>query len=205
MITADTKPTTPEDSGIAIIKQEHRSLGYVVHTLQRLVRDVAACKANADFEVIAVMLYYIDTFPDRCHHPKEDEHLFRRLRGRAPRAHAVLDELQVQHVDGAGMLVSLEQVFVHWQAGAPQGLRSFAQMVDAYADFLWRHMAIEENQVLVMAREYLTADDWRAIDDAFCANDDPLFGTHVRDEFSRLKLRIVNRLPRKFKRHAEAG
>jgi len=56
-----------------------------------------------------------------------------------------------------------------------------------------------------MAREYLTADDWRAIDDAFCANDDPLFGTHVRDEFSRLKLRIVNRLPRKFKRPAEAG
>ena len=105
MITADTKPTTPQDSAIAIIKQEHRSLGYVVHTLQRLVRDVAACKANADFEVIAVMLYYIDTFPDRCHHPKEDEHLFRRL----------------------------------------------------------------------------------------------------RDEFSRLKLRIVNRLPRKFKRHVEAG
>ena len=159
MITADTKPTTPQDSAIAIIKQEHRSLGYVVHTLQRLVRDVAACKANADFEVIAVMLYYIDTFPDRCHHPKEDEHLFRRLRGRAPRAHAVLDELQVQHVDGAGMLVSLQQVFVHWQAGAPQGLRSFAQMVDAYADFLWRHMEIEENQVLVMAREYLAV--WR--------------------------------------------
>jgi hemerythrin-like domain-containing protein len=205
MNAAGTQPTPPRDSAIAIIRREHRSLGYVVHTLQSLLRDIAARKADADFELIAAMLYYIDTFPDRCHHPKEDQHLFRRLRGRAPRARTMLDELQAQHVEGAHMLTVLQQAFVHWQAGAPYGVRAFSQMVDRYAEFLWRHMEVEESQALVMARECLTADDWRAIDEAFRANDDPLFGAQVREEFSRLRSRIVNRLPRKFKRRAAAG
>ena len=193
------------DSAIAIIKEEHRSMGYLVHTLQRVLRDVTAHKSEADFELIATMLYYIDTFPDRCHHPKEDEHLFKRLRSRTTQANTVLDELQSQHVSGAKMMICLQQTFVHWQGGAPHGLRPFSQTVDAYAESLWGHMEQEESCILVMAREYLTEDDWRAIDDAFRANDDPLFGPHVRDEFVRLKQRIVNRLPRKLKRRAGAG
>ena len=197
--------TTPRNSAIAIIKEEHRSLGYLVHTLQRVLRDVTAHKAEADFELIATMLYYIDTFPDRCHHPKEDEHLFKRLRSRTAQANAVLDELQSQHVTGAKMMTCLEQTFVHWQGGAPHALRSFSQMVNAYAELLWSHMEREESYVLAMAHEYLTEDDWHAVDVAFRANADPLFGPHVREEFARLKKRIINRLPRKFKFPADAG
>ena len=190
----------PSESAIAIIKDEHRSMGYIVHTLQRTVHDVAANKAEADFALIATMLYYIDVFPDRCHHPKEDEHLFKRLRSRTTKANTVLDELQRQHVSGARMIACLEQTFVHWQAGAPHGLRPFSQAVDAYAEFLWNHMEQEEKHVFAIAHEYLTEADWRAIDSAFRANEDPLFGTHVRQEFAKIKMRIVNQLPRKFKR-----
>ncbi len=197
--------TTPRNSAIAIIKAEHRSMGYLVHTLLRVLRDVTAHTAEADFELIATMLYYIDTFPDRCHHPKEDEYLFKRLRSRTTKANNVLDELQSQHVSGAKMMTCLEQTFVHWQGGAPHGLRPFLQMVNAYAELLWGHMEREENYILSMAHEYLTEDDWHAIDGAFRANDDPLFGPHVRDEFARLKTRIINRLPRKFKFPAGAG
>lgn len=205
MIAVNAKPVTPENSAIAIIRAEHRSLGYVVHTLQHLLREVTAQKAAADFELVATMLYYIGEFPDRCHHPKEDQHLFKRLRRRTALANTVLADLENQHVMAAGMLSSLEQAFVHWQAGAPQGLRPFALMADAYADFLWSHMEQEENHVIPLARKYLTTDDWLAIDLAFGANDDPLCGPHVRDEFARLKLRIVNRLPRKFKHRTEAA
>src|SRR3954462_14323904 len=132
------------DSAIAIIKEEHRSIGYVVHTLQRLLRDVANHKSGPDFAMIATMLYYIDSFTDRCHHPKEDEHLFKRLRSRTKRANALLDELQEQHASGARSMNCLIQTFVHWQGGAPHGLRPFSQTVDGYAESLWRHMELEE-------------------------------------------------------------
>jgi hypothetical protein len=43
------------------------------------------------------------------------------------------------------------------------------------------------------------------IDDAFCANADPLFGPNVRDEFARLKAGIINRLPHKLRMRAVAA
>lgn len=174
-------------------------MGYLVHTLQRILEEAAARRIEVDFKLIANMLYYIDTFQDRCHHPKEEEHLFKRLRGRTDKANALLDELQSQHLTGARMMTCLERAFVHWQGGATNGLVPFSEAVRAYAELLWGHMEQEENRVLALARKYLDEDDWRAIDAAFRANDDPLFGVHVRDEFARLKTQIIVQLPRKLK------
>jgi hemerythrin-like domain-containing protein len=195
MIDAGIERVTPCDSAIAIIRQEHRSLALLVHSLRQFMLDVGAHKADADYHLVAMMLYYIDTFPDRCHHPKEDEHLFKRLRLRTADANEVLDRLQEEHAVFARMMAGMVQSFVHWQAGAPNGLRPFLQAVNAYADALRNHMELEENQVLAVARAALSADDWRAIDDAFRANDDPLFGTHAREEFAKLRMRIANQLP----------
>ena len=195
-MVADIKSMTPCDSATAIIKQEHRSLGYLVHMLQRVLREVSAHKADADYGLIATMLYYVDVFPDSCHHPKEEGHLFKRLRSRTRLADGVLDLLQKQHLVFTTMITTMGLAFVHWQGGAPNGFQPFSQAVNAYADLLRDHAEQEENVVLVMAREHLPADDWCAINDAFCANDDPLFGPHIRDEFTKLRFRIANDLPR---------
>jgi hemerythrin-like domain-containing protein len=195
MTKAEINSVAACDEATAIIKQEHRSLGYLVHTLQRVLRDVGAHKTEADFGLIASMIYYVEAFPDSCHHPKEEQYLFKRLRDRTRIADGVLDGLHAQHVAFSSMIASVGHAFVNWQGGAPNGLQPFSQAVAAYADLLWEHIDCEENEVLVMAREHLTVDDWRAINDAFSANDDPLFGPHVRDEFAKLRFRIVNELP----------
>jgi hemerythrin-like domain-containing protein len=203
MTAAGTGSSPPVDSAVEIIRQEHRSLGYVVHTLQRLLHDVAVNKVDADFKLIAMMLYYIDEFPDRCHHPKEEALLFARVRARTGEANVVLDALQAQHATFAAMMSALAQAFVRWQGGAGNALQPFAQTVGAYAELLWDHMEQEENCILALARKHLTADDWRAIDDTFRANDDPLFGPRVRGEFARLKHRIINQLPGKLRARLE--
>lgn len=63
MARVDTLISTARESAIAIIRQEHRSIGYVVHTLQRILEHVTAHRLEADFKLIATILYYIDTFP----------------------------------------------------------------------------------------------------------------------------------------------
>jgi hemerythrin-like domain-containing protein len=198
MVAVETA-VTPEHPAIVIIKCEHQSLGYVVRTLQHVLHEVASHKAEADFKLMAAMLYYIDTFPDRCHHPKEEEHLFTRLRNRNADLNAILDRLQGQHVQASRMMAHIEQTFVHWQAGAADGAAAFTRAVDAYAELLWDHMKQEEDHVLAAALQYLTDSDWRAVDDAFRANDDPLFGTQVQIQFAKLKRQIINRLPRKLR------
>ena len=173
----------------------------VMHALEQVVQEVFTRRVDADYALIACMLYYIDDFPERCHHPKEDETLFRLLRERTSSADAALDELQAQHVRSAQMMAYLQRLFVHYLAGAPDGLRQFADAVEAYAAFLLDHMEQEEIRVLPLAEKHLRPGDWEAIDAAFRANQDPLRGEPLQQEFRKLRQRITNLLPRKLKPH----
>lgn len=186
------------DDSVAIIKQEHRALEMVLEVLQRLVGDIAERRSERDFALLAAALYYIDDFPERLHHPKEDNYLFKALRRRTTQFNAVLDELQAEHIRSAQMTGYLQCAFVHYQGGAPDGLRLFRAAVEAYAGMLRDHMRKEE-ELLAQPEVYLTEEDWREIAAAFDANDDPLFGVNQREEFRKLYFRIVNLLPSKLR------
>lgn len=186
------------DIAIATIKQEHRSLGTVLHTLREVLRKIEAGHTTADFGMLAVALYYIHEFPERCHHPKEDEYLFKQLRLRTSELDAVLDRLQSGHARSTHVVADLYCKLVHYQAGASGGLRQFHEAVDNYAADMLAHF-LQEDDVLAQARHVLTEDDWERIAWAFTANDDPLFGGNQRQEFTRLYQRITRLAPRKLK------
>jgi hemerythrin-like domain-containing protein len=189
---------------IATINFEHRSLGMVLHTLQAMLQRIAAGHAVADFGLLATALYYIDDFPERCHHPKEDEYLFKRLRLRTGEFDAVLERLQTEHARSAVAVSGLHRALVHYQGGAPEGLRLFQAAVDSYAAEMREHFA-SEDALLEQARPVLSAEDWELMAWAFTANDDPLFGTNHRLEFTRLYERIVVLAPRKMKTSLRAA
>lgn len=184
------------DVAVATIRQEHRALGTVMEALQRLLAAVAALRTEPDFALFSAALYYIADFPERCHHPKEDEYLFKALRSRTAQFNAVLDDLQAEHIRSAQMMTQLECALVHYQGGAPEGLKAFRSAVDAYSAMLDEHMR-KEDDLLARARDCLAEEDWSRIASAFNANSDPLFGDDRREEFRRLYSRILNRLPRK--------
>jgi len=192
------------ENAIDTIRQEHHSLGVVLHTLQELLNKVAANHAVADFGLFAAALYYIDDFPERCHHPKEENHLFKAMRLRSAESADVLDRLQSEHARGAVSLTNLHRALVHYQGGAPEGLSMFRAAVDGYVADMREHMACED-ALMKRAQVLLTDDDWRQIASAFAANDDPLFGHNQRLEFTRLYQRIMVLAPRKMKTALRAG
>ena len=62
-----------------------------------VVREIRAGRRAHEFRVLGAMVYYIDTFPERCHHPKEDGYLFRLLLPRCQEARHLLDRLESEH------------------------------------------------------------------------------------------------------------
>jgi hemerythrin-like domain-containing protein len=186
------------DGVVDTIKQEHRVLGHVVEVLQHVLRDIAAEHSEADFNLLAAALYYIDDFPERLHHPKEDEHLFAGLRARSSDFNALLDELQSEHVRSAEMVREMHAALVHYLAGAYGSLQAFRSQVEAYASMLREHMRKEED-LLARACTCLPDSEWRDILAAFEANEDPLLAQDVRTEFRKLHRRIQNLLPRKLR------
>ena len=73
-----------------------------------------------------------------------------------------------------------------------QGRQVFVQLL---AEGVWRHMGLEETQLLPLAMQHFQEADWSEIADAFERNDDPGFGELPASEFERIFTRITNLLP----------
>jgi hemerythrin-like domain-containing protein len=179
---------------IRIILDEHRSISAVLSGLKSLAQMARNSKVRPEFEVFRAMIYYIDAFPERMHHPKEDQHLFARLLQRNPDARTLIEGLQAEHAEGGQLVRDLEQALLEYEEIWPEGADKFAAAVENYSLFHWKHMGKEENEVLPLAQKALTAEDWGAIEAAFAANRDPIADLREQD-FDKLYQRIVNLAP----------
>ena len=179
---------------IGILKSEHRSMSAVLIGLKHLAEMADDARVTPEFQVFRSMLRYIDEYPERLHHPKEDEHLFARLVRRFPASRKLVASLQAEHAQGAKLIRELERKLMFFEEGWPEGAAEFLGAVDAYADFHWKHMRKEEAELLPLAEKHLTPDDWRAIDRAFKTNEDPIAQIEERD-FQKLFSRIANLAP----------
>ena len=74
------------NNAITVLKSEHRSLSAVLQALIELARMAQDPKVQPDWRPFRAMLRYIDEYPERLHHPKEDQFLFARLAKRSPDA-----------------------------------------------------------------------------------------------------------------------
>jgi hemerythrin-like domain-containing protein len=180
---------------VRIIRDEHRTLAAVLHGMLYLVREIGERATEADFRVLDAMVYYIDTFPERFHHPKEDRYLFRMLRRRCAEAGPLLDRLETEHRAGTEKIRSLERALAHFHAGGKSEFSNFRAAVEAYAKFHWDHMQAEERELLPLAEKHLTAADWREIDAAFEGHADPLLGADAGEKYDALFSRIVALAP----------
>jgi hemerythrin-like domain-containing protein len=182
-------------SALNIIRSEHRALAAVIHGLQYLVEQVHKGGAAPDLKVFRAMIHYIDNFPERLHHPKEDRYLFARIQARYPEGISIISGLEAQHVHGAQLIRELERALLRWEEEGTAAFPEFARQVSEYADFHWKHMREEEDVVLPLAERVLLDEDWKEIDAAFEGNRDPLLGKDTQKGFEQLFSHIVNIAP----------
>jgi hemerythrin-like domain-containing protein len=202
-LAAVSSPTA-RDLVTGMLVEEHRTLRIVLTILQRLLHEISQFGMAPDFALLATVVYYIDDFPERVHHPKEDKHLFPIVRRRTARFDALIERLRIDHARSAQMLIRIQRDLVHFQAGAPNGLARLSANVAAYAELLEEHMQAEE-RLLADARDDLTEDDWGHLARCVGARRDPLTADPGRHEFRVLRARILTALPTKMRLDPEAA
>ena len=180
-----------------ILHREHRAIHAILHCLEKVVEETREHKLAPEFEFFDAVISYMRDFPDRLHHPKEDEYLFKALRKTAPELSGVLDELHDQHVEGDRLLSGLAWKLEDWRKSPDDRTiaSDFFAQVEAYIDFQRRHAAREERTVMPEARKRLGAQDWAEINAAFLDNDDPIFGSRTRDAYAKLFSQVVSLAP----------
>src|SRR4051812_40293916 len=178
--------SSTEVQAIRIIQDEHRALAAVLHGMLHVVREIRYFDVTTNFELLRAMTHYIQAFPERFHHPKEEAYLFKQLRMRHPDSAPLLDRLESEHRSGALQIEALCNALATYERDGPSAFAPYAGAVAAYAAAHWDHAGIEETKVVPLARRYLTPEDWGMIDAAFTSHTDPLVGIAAGAQYKEL-------------------
>src|SRR5215210_3097949 len=101
-------------SAFEVIRNEHAVLAAVLRSLSMMISHGPGGDPDRFFNVLRAMLFYIDEFPERLHHPKESELLFPKLR-KAPELGPVIRQLEADHRVGEHKVRELQHQLLAWE------------------------------------------------------------------------------------------
>ncbi len=179
-----------------IIRDEHAALAAMLRSLSMMVQRGPGNEPQQFFDVLRAMLFYIDEFPERLHHPKESSLLFPRVVRVAPHVAANVQRLEQDHMRGEGAVRELQHHLLAWELLGESRREVFDAAAKSYVGFYLDHMRLEESVILPEAEKLLDEADWFELDAAFATNCDPLTGKYPHDPlYDRLFTRIVMTAP----------
>ncbi len=182
-------------SALQIIRDEHAAVAAMLRSLVLMMDRGPGDAPERFFDVVRAMLFYIDEFPERLHHPKESDLLFPRLARIAPELMPVIRRLESDHMNGEGKVRELQHLLLGWELIGETRRAAFSEAARAYVGFYLEHMRTEETQILPVAQKVLTEEDWAQLDAAFEQDRDPLAGGLRDPSYDRLFTRIVQTAP----------
>lgn len=181
---------------LEIIRDEHSSLAAMLQSMRMLVDRGPQGNPKNFFDVLRAMLFYIDEFPERLHHPKETELLFPRVAAAAPDVGVAVARLDRDHEYTEHAVREIQHLLLGWELLGEVRRQVFVDAFTKYVNLYLAHMRLEEQEILPAAEKYLSEADWKLLDAAFEENCDPLTGKYKPDPvYEQLFSRIVREAP----------
>ncbi len=182
-------------SAFQIIRDEHAAVSAVLRSMLRLIERGPDDEPIRFFDVMRAMLFYIDEFPERRHHPKESDLLFPKIARSVPELMPVIRRLEADHLQGEARIRELQHMLLAWELLGDGRRDGFVKAAQEYVRFYLDHMRTEEVQLLPAAERHLSAEDRAELDAAFHQHRDPLAGGEREPGFERLFTRILTKAP----------
>ena len=126
---------------------------------------------------------FFRNFVDRCHHGKEEKHLFPRLEERGiPRAGGPIGVMLEEHEQGRAKVRTIVEELTRIEQDKGRPADVLRGHLLAYADLLEAHIRKENGILFPMGNRVLTADDQKGLVEAFDAveREEMGEGTHER-------------------------
>ncbi len=182
------EPLRASERALAVIQDEHRSLAVVLAAMQQVVK-AAGAGPLPEHDVISLkaMIGYVRDFPQRLHHPKEEQYLHPPLRLHHPESVVLLAELETQHRREAELVAAVEAALT---SSGTASVAPLAESIDQLAVAVIDHIGLEERKVLPMALEHLLEEDWQAAAEAFTGHQSPQFSDMATEDLHQLFVRI---------------
>lgn len=181
---------------LRMIRSEHASLKTVLRSMGMLMERGPDEQPELFFDLLRAMLFYMDEFPDKQHHAKENELLFPMLAARSPETHRIIAQLARERAQAQTNLRELQQQLPAWEMLGDSRRQVFETNLKAYLGQFVAHINLEESVVIPEALRVLNASDWRELDANFMNHCNPVSGKWPREPlYDRLYTRIAMQSP----------
>lgn len=155
-----------------ILHREHDAILRMLDTTEEVAQLLLEGKPVAP-EILTGLLEFFQLFADRCHHSKEEQHLFPALeRHGVPREGGPVGVMLHEHETGRGLLRVMAE-------GAD---REVAEAIRAYGSLLRAHISKENEILFPIAEQVLAEEEQRAIVQAFDALEQVVVGPGIHEQ-----------------------
>jgi hemerythrin-like domain-containing protein len=142
-----------------ILKDEHRVIEQVLAALARMA-DQAQAQGTLNAEHARDAVEFFRNFADRCHHGKEEAHLFTRMEARGfPREGGPTGVMLNEHEQGRAHVRAMAEAIDAAAAGDKSALERWIQLARGYVALLGQHIEKEDHCLFAMADQALTPAD----------------------------------------------
>jgi hemerythrin-like domain-containing protein len=169
-----------------VLRHEHEIVLMVLEAAEREAGRIEDGEP-VDGDRVAQIIEFARNFVDRCHHTKEEKHLFPKMRERSP--HAAEGPLSVmlgEHDEGRRLVKDIAERLPPAHNGDSAALRGLAEKLVSYGDLLEAHIDKEDNVLFPLADRVLRAEDQQALAEALDKIEAEVLGEGVHEKYHQL-------------------
>lgn len=169
-----------------ILKHEHQ---IVLLVLKGADREGTGARKNGkcDAATIEKMVDFFKMFVDRCHHAKEEQHLFPALEKHGvPKEAGPIGVMLSEHEKGRGHVRAIAAALPGVKSGRPNAAAEVGEQLLAYAALLRSHIDKEDNVLFPMADRLLSPRERRDMVKAFDLVEAEEIGEGVHEKYHQL-------------------
>jgi hemerythrin-like domain-containing protein len=176
-----------------VLKSEHKIILVALAAAEKQARAIEAT-GKVDGEKTNKILDFFRNFTDRCHHAKEEKHLFVALEQRGM-SHDVgpIAVMLAEHQHGRNRLKAVADGLPKARTGDRAALRQVRENLIAYVKLLKEHIIKEDNVLFAMAEKVLTPGDQTALSEAFEKAEANEMGEGVHEKYHRIAGELAER------------
>ena len=169
-----------------VLKHEHKIILLVLEAVEQeaqAIKDTG--KVNAD--KLDKVLDFCRVFIDACHHGKEEEYLFPKIKERGLESEkGPIPVMLKEHKAGRQRVKSIAESLAKAQKGELAGMAALSVNLSAYVDHLQAHIDKENNVLFPMADQLFTAEDQQALTQAFDKHEAEEMGEGAHEKYHQL-------------------
>ena len=149
---------------IGPLMREHRLIERMVRLMEEEIRKISETnEVNPDF--IDVVIDFLRTYADKCHHGKEEDILFKSLAGKnlSNEHNKTMHELIEEHIYGRRMVSDLLSAKENYVTGNVDSLKDIQKSLKELTELYPMHIEKEDKRFFYPCMEYFTEQEQEAM------------------------------------------